>query len=922
MIDRILIILGACLMVFNIVQYWRFMAASSHLLESNRKLMAWRNAALGFLVFFLIGYTIAATSETDLILALVFLFGSIYVLVSLSLLMMFVSTQREILSSAVIEAADTEAATGMFNLNGFSRHASEIIRANPSKSYMIVQWDIDNFKIYNDLNGYLSGDELLAKIGMNSQKMIGKGLVFGHLNSDHFVILAENSPQAAEEISQDIDRMLRLINEGDCLTSHMGICAVRDPGDSIADLCNHALIALRTIKGQYEEHYAWYREDMRSQIIEESRIAAEMENALEEGQFQVWFQPQVNYATGKISGAEALVRWIHPEKGMIPPGVFIPLFERNGFITRMDQYVWERVCAFQRNWIDSGHEPYPLSVNISRRDIFSCDIVQVITSLVQKYRIAPELLHLEITESAYISSPEQINSMMKSLQENGFTVEIDDFGSGYSSLNTLKDLKFNTLKMDMKFLERSENESRSGRIISSMIRMADWLDVNIIAEGVETKAQADFLKSMGCSMMQGYYFFRPMSENDYWQILLKPDAADFRRHEERTFRSGALDFMDSSAQTTLIFNSFTGTALIVDYHGGIMEMLRVNDRFIKMFHEQAEVFEVFRHDLFERFEPDQQAVLREAADRAAREDVESECVLRMVPARAEQGARWLSLRMRAISHKGQSTILYVAVTDVTAHRQLEELERRMEMIFRNMPAGIATFDLDDVGNIRFQYISDYCYRLFRLEPGSGRSCRLSGTDFGITPAMTRELLQDSGNAVHSFEELVCRKSDGSSFWLRTIMILREEMGQKTVYALLSDITERYEQNSQLYAIMKAIPGGFIRYSCDEREEVSYISEGFLEMLEITREEFSEKYHDRFSPIVYEEDRERVLGEIDEQIERNGESDMCKYRIRTKSGQLRWVYDAAFVTADSAGRRWFNVVVLDLNRQTDNEKWLS
>ncbi len=910
-------------MVINIVRYWNFMEASSQILEGNRKLLRWRTVGLILLCFFLIGYIVAVFNITSLIFALVLFFGSVYVFAVLALMMELTDTQKKVMHEAVIDASDTEVKTGMYSLEGFSRHAAEVIRSHPEKTYMIVQWDLDDFKVYNDINGYQNGDLLLRGIGLASPKNIKDGLVFGHLNSDHFVLLAERSEQTAEKIYSSIDKMLRELTNGDGISFHMGICPVDDPDENIAILCDHALIAVKTIKGQYQERYAWYDPGMRDQIVEENMLASEMDSALAAGQFHVWYQPQVNYKTGKISGAEALVRWIHPEKGIIPPFRFIPLFEKNGFITKLDHYIWDHVCAFQRSWIDSGHEAFPVSINISRRDIYSDDLVLAITTLMDKYDLDPSLLHLEITESVYMASPEKMSRIVDILQKKGFIVEIDDFGSGYSSLNTLKDMKVNTLKLDMKFLQQSENSDRSGRIISAMIRMADWLDVGTIAEGVETKEQADFLKSMGCFNLQGYYFYKPMNEESYKAILSGSDSAQNEAPVSRQYLKGSLDFMDSSAQVTLMFNSFTGNAMIADYHNGILELLRINEHLLKRFSEKQEEYEEYRKNLLDRFEPDQQKILTAAMDKAMAENRETECVIKVLPKSPEGSLVWLNIRMRVISSRGTSTVLYFSIQDITVHRKMEDLEEELEKIFRNVPSGIVTFEVSPDQEPEYHYISDFAYKLFHLDPEEYRSpdqCRKP--DLGITRDMTEELLEGPDHSVHYFEKRVTRTSDGTNFWLQAGMVLHEEGGHKMVYAMLNDVTERYEKDEQQYAIMKAMPGGFIRYSCDEKEEVAYISEGLLNLLGYTRKEYAEKFHDRFSPMVYEADRKRILSEISDQIGDEGDWDICKYRILTKSGQIRWVYDAAYVTTDSNGRRWFNVVILDLNMQTDNDRWLS
>ncbi|MCR5293603.1 MAG: EAL domain-containing protein [Lachnospiraceae bacterium] len=917
-VNSLLILIGACLMVFNIVRYRNFMKASGKILDGNQKLLRWRTSGFILLTFFLIGYIAALFRATSLMLALVLFFGSIYVYVAMLLMMELVGAQGRMMDAAVTDASDTEVKTGMYNLNGFSRHAKKVISARPGKQFMVIQWDLDEFKLYNDLNGYQNGDLLLKGIGQNSPKKIRQGLVFGHLSSDHFVLLAEKTETAVKEIYQAIEGMLNELNGGESLSFHMGMCAVTDPEEAVESLCDHALIALRTIKGQYQERTVWYEPGMRDSIVEENRLAGEMESALASGQFQVWYQPQINYKTGTISGAEALVRWIHPENGIIPPIKFIPLFEKNGFITKLDHYIWDRVCAFLRSWIDSGREPCPVSVNISRRDIYSDDLVRSITSLTDKYSLDPSLLHLEITESVYMASPEKMNRIVETLKSKGFTVEIDDFGSGYSSLNVLKDMKVNTLKLDMKFLEHSENSDRSGRIISAMIRMADWLDIGTIAEGVETKEQADFLKSMGCVHLQGYYFYKPMREEEYRELLAKKDIALREKHPVRNYLKGSLDFMDSSAQTTLVFNSFTGNAMIADYHDGSLELLRVNDQLVKLSRDRHEEIDLFRRDLLKRLAPDQQSVLREAMDRALAEQEETGCEIRIEPFFPGQEPCWLDVRMRVISTRDRSAVIYFTLMDTTSRWKMERLKKELETIFRNVPAGILTFEFDEDGKISYRYISGRVYEIFGLKAEDYRSGEMKNSlKLGITPEMVRELLKDTSRGIHFFEKQMSR-SDGSGIWLQFDMLIKDEDGRKTGYAALNDVSEYYEKNAQQAAIMKAMPGGFMRYSCDEKEEVTYISEGLLELLDCSREEYAQFYDNRFSTMVCEEDRERVLGEINAQIGENGEWDMCKYRILTKGGRKKWVYDAAYVTADSDGRRWFNVVILDLDKQFGDE----
>ena len=238
---------------------------------------------------------------------------------------------------------------------------------------------------------------------------------------------------------------------------------------------------------------------------------------MREDRIELFLQPKCNIRTGKIVGAEALARWRHPERGIVAPGEFIPLIERNGLVRSLDLRVWEKTAAWIRGLIDEGVQPVPVSVNVSRADIYLVDVAAELHALVERYGIEPSLIEVEITESAYSERPDRIVAAFDELAERGFTVLMDDFGSGYSSLNMLKDINVDVLKIDMRFLDRDDRRSKD--IMESVIRMARWLDLPVIAEGVETREQVNFLLDVGCSYAQGYYYARPMEAAAFEALL-------------------------------------------------------------------------------------------------------------------------------------------------------------------------------------------------------------------------------------------------------------------------------------------------------------------------------------------------------------------------------------------------------------------
>lgn len=272
----------------------------------------------------------------------------------------------------------------------------------------------------------------------------------------------------------------------------------------------------------------------RKNLFWEQQITDDMEPALHNGEFQVYLQPKYDIFTEKMAGAEALVRWVHPVKGIIPPDKFIPIFEKNGFITELDMYVWDKTCELINEWIREDNKYVPVSVNVSRKDIYRQNLPEVFLNLLKKYHLKQKYLHIEITESAYTEDPEQLIKVVNQLKEAGFTIEMDDFGTGYSSLNMLAKLPIDILKLDMKIIQSYGQQNGTRSIINFIMGLAKWMNLYVVAEGVETKEQLELLKSMDCNYAQGYYFAKPMPENDFGDKLQNAEVSHMPDVEEIT----------------------------------------------------------------------------------------------------------------------------------------------------------------------------------------------------------------------------------------------------------------------------------------------------------------------------------------------------------------------------------------------------
>ncbi len=309
-------------------------------------------------------------------------------------------------------------------------------------------------------------------------------------------------------------------------------------------------------------------------------ILENAETALAEHQFRIYYQPQYNSLNRRIVGTEALVRWVHPKFGVQPPGEFIPVFEDCGLVTKLDLYVLEEVCRFLQRRREKNLPVVPISFNVSRHDIYAADFTQRMEQIRTSYEIPVTDLRVEITESAVIGSSDFLKRFVSRLQSLGYTVEMDDFGSGYSSLNVLKDIEVDIIKLDMIFL-RGKIGGRGGIIISSIVRMANWLGTPVIAEGVETAEQADYLKSIGCIYIQGYLYSKPVPEAEYVQLLAAAKTDTAAPGMQLMEKLDAAKFWDPETMETMLFNSIIGGAAIIAFSGAEIETLRVNEKYLK-----------------------------------------------------------------------------------------------------------------------------------------------------------------------------------------------------------------------------------------------------------------------------------------------------------------------------------------------------
>ncbi|MCR5756732.1 MAG: EAL domain-containing protein [Selenomonas sp.] len=408
--------------------------------------------------------------------------------------------------------------TGIYNREAFYRKASELMQEHHQTKYSIVYLDISCFKVVNDLFRMETGNLILKTAAFFFDVLTGKDGLCGRIEADHFALCIPTAKLDMENMIAGLDGTMQSLGISHNVLFYAGVYPVENTLLPVDQMCDRAHMALNRIKGRYMTRYAFYDKAMRDQMLEEQMIARNMEYALQEGQFFIQLQPVYEIPARKIVGAEALVRWNYP-KGPIPPSKFIPIFENNGFIVRLDRFVWEQACKVLRAQIDAGLTPVPISVNLSRLNFYSQDLLDYLQALIKKYDLEPSLLKLEITESAYMENPHQLIAMVRAFRGNGFSVLMDDFGSGFSSLSMLKDLPVDVLKIDMAFVQEVDKSSRAGAIMESIVGLGNRLNMDVVVEGVEKQEQMDFLTRIGCREIQGYYFAKPMDTDTFLGLV-------------------------------------------------------------------------------------------------------------------------------------------------------------------------------------------------------------------------------------------------------------------------------------------------------------------------------------------------------------------------------------------------------------------
>lgn len=421
----------------------------------------------------------------------------------------------------ILQTTERDSLTGLYTREFFFHYAELHDQHYPDKEVDAVAININHFRMLNELYGKEAGDEMLTCLANRILSMLeGTEGIACRSEADNFFLYWPHREDYDAVLEQLYDALSEL-PVSTHIRLRMGVNPIADKSIEIERRFDRAILTCHSLRNRYDASIAYYDNAMQEKEIFSERLIADIDQALEEKQFKVYYQPKYGIQGDKpvLRSAEALIRWIHPEFGMVSPGAFIPLFEENGLIQKLDHYVWREAAAQVSKWKEQYGVSIPVSVNISRVDMYNPNLGREISELVKEFELSASDYLLEITESAYTDNADQIVRIVEELRSKGFQIEMDDFGSGYSSLNTLTTLPIDALKLDMKFIRNIAKSDKDLRMVELMMEIADFLAVPVIAEGVEDEEQYRLLREAGCDIIQGYYFSRPVPPEEFGKFI-------------------------------------------------------------------------------------------------------------------------------------------------------------------------------------------------------------------------------------------------------------------------------------------------------------------------------------------------------------------------------------------------------------------
>ena len=830
---------------------------------------------------------------------------------------------------------ETDSMTGLYRYGPFFEKAEQRLKELDCSGYFMVAIDIEHFKLFNEWYGEEEGDRFLIKIGDYLKEMEAHyGSVAGYMGGDDFVILIPDELSVLKELEKTIDVYARQYGGNAGFMPAFGVYRVEDLNLPVSMMYDRAAIALNSIKGSYTKRVGWYDPGMKRKMESDQVLLSEIQRALDKKEFIFYAQPQCNMLTGKIIGLESLVRWQHPERGLISPGEFIPLLERNGFITYLDVYIWEMVCNQLSIWKKSGRRPIPISVNMSRMDIYAIDVVEKFKELISRYEIDPKYLEIEITESAYAEDYDLIRKVVEDLRRAGFPVFMDDFGSGYSSLNMLKDVNVDVIKIDTKFLDMNENsKSRGMGILETIVRMARVMQLKVIAEGVEEKEQVDFLINIGCIYGQGYYYYEPLPISVIETLLTEDNNLDYRGIQARQLKQLKLEeLFNENIISEATLNNMLGAIALYELYEDSCEVLRVNEEYYRVTGDNPIDMEERRRYVLNKVYKDDTDWVLNIFEEAYNNPIQgAEGVFRRHRSNGE--LMWLHLRVFFLREQDDRRLYYGAIRDAT-----EQMEQRQKLIDsqnmlkevlklagKNLSFNNVTEENQWAASALFAqmapggFLGVYCENGLPIYFANSEMLRVLNYDsyesfvneidgLGVNlihPADLKMLKTNTKNLLtpgmeYSFRHRM-KKQDGSWIWVvNKGRVVQADDGKLAIVSAFMDITDtvlaqkRLQdaneilqfKNDELKFLSSVMLGGYFRCRKTERMELLYASPRFMSILGYNANEIMDLFKNQLLLMIHPEDRGKIKPMTEPSYLDEGLKGM-EFRILSNSG-YKWI----------------------------------
>ena len=666
----------------------------------------------------------------------------------------------------------------------FFTYVQERLSRPAEGRWCLIAVDIKHFKLFKELNGQENGEQLLIRFAETLHKAAQEtGGVSCYRGQDDFALFLPYDSHRIDRLFADLCRAIDTLSGVSGFFPIFGISVIdAENGDTALDLFNQAALTAEEIKDDLQYHIRVYDPKVHERHVEEFKLLTEFQDALKNGNITFYLQPQCRVADGRIIGAESLSRWRREDGSYISPVFFIPVLEKYGVVTDLDLHIWDSVCAWLRSVIDRGIRPVPISVNVSRIDMFSMDVAETLSSLLKKYSLPAELLKVEITESAYVDDSEQIKSAIASLRAGGFQVLMDDFGSGYSSLNMLRSTSMDVIKLDAQFLHFSAGEEQKGmNILESVINMTKSLSTPIIVEGVDTKELVLYLTDMGCRYMQGFYFYRPMPGEQFEKLLKNPDRIDYGGirqpiHEQMHIR----EFMDDSIYSDAMLNNILGPVAFYALRDRNVDITRFNQQFFRLLGIEPEVLEERRYGIQEFFHPDDRDKFFDMLEEAKRNRISGNSGFFRI-FKPDGSLVWLEVQAYYLREQDGASLFYGSVRD------------RTEMLYVNndLPGGY--FRCTPKDGFRFLYVSEGFRSLFGYT-GDELKIRFDSKLINMIHPDDRDRVQRESDALAAAKrERIApyriRNADGEYRYVIDQSRYTETFGEPCFQTVLIDVTE-------------------------------------------------------------------------------------------------------------------------------------